>query len=119
MFSVDAHNKVTLSRGDTGTLTIIAHGYTFSDDDRAVFTVRNSVGTVVKEEVYELEDGTTFEAVFENNETDQLKPGSYKWDVRYVIQPYYDQGGRIISGAEVITPNAPMDLELVPVVGEV
>lgn len=117
MFKVNG-TTIMMSIGDTGSVTITATGHTFTDEDRAIFTVKNASGVVVKEGYFEMEDGS-FTVDFANADTDGLKAGTYSWDVRYVINPYYDDDDRIIDGDEVITPNQPMALQLVNVVGEV
>ena len=117
MFTVDG-NVITLSRGDTGAIDIAASGYTFGSDDRALFTVKDRFGTVVIERAYEM-TSNAFTVTFYNSDTDTLTPGAYTWDVRYVINPAYDTGGKIVDGDQVITPNLPMKLDLLATVGEI
>lgn len=122
MFVVDTTNhKITMSRGDTGSFYVDASGYTFSSDDRALFTIKNSVGGIVYQRVYEL-DGELgngrFRVDFNNPDTDTLATGDYSWDVRYILHPYY-LDGKIVSGDQVITPNHPMTMTLLITVGEV
>lgn len=124
MFSVDPVTyEIKLSVGDTGAVKITASGYTFESTDRALFTVKDTTGAVVLERVYELTDSNLENGVFivnfANADTDSLQPGGYSWDVRYVLNPYYDTTGRIISGDQVITPMEALTLTLLPVVGEV
>ena len=197
MFSVDG-TSIRLSRGDTGAIMISADvklwdgtAFTFAEEDRAVFSIKDGSGNLVKEKYAamtyvqaqvrpaprsgsgtitaavdkatfwtQVEDtygrvtftysslgwdtnpatygitvtGTAiagdvivvdygkankFPVVFYNHDTDNLSPGSYTWDVRYVIHPYYDDNGRIVDGNQVITPNAPMSMNLLTVVGEI
>lgn len=117
MFQVNGTN-IVLSRGDTGGIKFTAEGYTFGPDDRALFSVRNAGGTIVKQEQFELVDNA-FYVTFFNADTDALTPGNFTWDVRYVINPYYDSDGRIVDGDQVITPNTPQQLQLLTVVGEI
>lgn len=117
MFIVDGTN-ITLTRGDTGTLTLTATGYTFDSSDRAVFTIKDANGTEIKRQQAEMTNGS-FDVDFLNADTEGLAPGMYNWDVRYVIGPYYDADGRIINGDQVVTPNQPMNLHLINAVGEV
>lgn len=119
MFSVDGF-KISLSRGDTGAIKFTAETeYTFAAEDRALFSVKNAVGEVVKQSVFELDEHKSFVVTFFNADTDNLSAGAYSWDVRYIINPYYDASGNIVDGDQVITPNAPMELQLLQVVGEV
>ena len=118
MFIVNGYD-ITLSKGDTGAILITtATEYTFDNDDRAVFTLKDGTGAIVKEVIAELTSGS-FTVEFYNQDTDTLASGNYSWDVRYVIHPYYDDSGRIINGDQVITPNQPMGMNLLTVVGEI
>ena len=56
---------------------------------------------------------------FANAETDYLAPGSYTYDVRYVINPYYDSEGKIVDGDQVITPKTPRTVILLSTVGQI
>ena len=131
MFDItgDAANgyNIAISRGDTGAIRFIAHAkyrgtdtpYTFGERDRAVFSIKNGSGTVVKEKISAITDNK-FVVVFHNPDTDQLAIGTnYTWDVRYIINPYYDESGRIADGDQVITPRLPAQMNLLTVVGDV
>lgn len=176
MYSVNG-TEITLSRGDTGALRIRATAkrrdtgadYVFGERDRAVFSIKAGNGQVVKQKSYPIVNNM-FTVVFFNADTDQLSPGGYSWDVRYVINPYYqddppegewpDYGDltfpvakdthcmhegtyyiakqaiqssedfdpdhwyfadfRIpVDGDQVITPNTPMNMNLLTVVGDI
>lgn len=119
MFTVEG-NTISLSRGDTGAIKFTADTeYEFAPEDRALFSIKNGVGETVKESAFALDSNKAFVVTFFNSDTDTLAPGTFNWDVRYIIHPYYDNTGRIIDGDQVITPNAPMDLNLLNVVGDV
>lgn len=119
MFSVDGYT-ITLSRGDTGAIKISAQTqYTFAADDRALFSIKNAVGETVKQMAYPMDADKAFVVNFLNADTDSLAAGTFSWDVRYIIHPYYDPDGKIIDGDQVITPRQPMALQLLQVVGEV
>ena len=123
MFNVDGY-VITLSRGDTGAMRVVAEAtlegepFTFGADDRALFSIKNGQGEDVKEKVAQMTDNA-FTVYFLNADTDRLAPGTYSWDVRYIIHPYYDSEGRIIDGDQVITPKEPMGMTLLTVVGDV
>ena len=119
MFRVDGFT-ITMSRGDTGAIKFTADtDYEFTSDDRALFSIKNAVGEVVKLVASALDETKSFTVTFFNSDTDSLAAGSYSWDVRYIINPYYDSNGNIIDGDQVITPRQPMSLTLLQVVGEV
>ena len=119
MFNVE-NFVITMSRGDTGALKITADtDYTFAAEDRALFSVKNGNGEVVKQSAFSFDENKAFVVTFFNSDTDKLPSGPYSWDVRYIIHPYYDAQGNIIDGDQVITPTTPLTLNLLPVVGEV
>ena len=119
MFEVDGYT-ITLSRGDTGAIKFYADtDYTFQSTDRALFSMKNAVGEVVKQGVFSLDSDNAFTVTFFNSDTDGLAAGGYTWDVRYILHPYYDAAGNIVNGDQVITPHQPMSLQLLQVVGEV
>lgn len=119
MFGVDGYT-ITLSRGDTGAIKFTAETeHVFDAVDRALFSVKNAVGEVVKQAAFEIDENKSFVVSFLNADTDTLAAGTYSWDVRYVLHPYYDDDGNIVDGDQVITPRQPMDLQLLQVVGEV
>jgi len=120
MFMIEG-NTITLSRGDTGIVTIGVSGYTFGSNDRAIFSISGNSGQVAVRQELPIENNlVTVE--FTNDDTDDWKPGDYEWDIRYVVNPIYDGSGdsrQIIDGDEVITPNLPMKLKLLPTVGQI
>lgn len=118
MFQVDG-NTITMSRGDTGSVVIKATGHTFASEDRALFTVKSPEGTIVKQEAYPINENGAFTVYFLNAETDYLTPGSYTYDVRYVIGPIYDSDGAIVDGDQVITPKLPQPIILLTTVGSI
>ena len=123
MYNVEGYN-IELSRGDTGALTVKANAtlegepYVFGANDRALFSIKSGNGEIIMQKVCPMVNNA-FTVQFLNADTDSLAPGSYSWDVRYVINPYYDDSGRMINGNQVITPRAPMSLNLLTVVGDV
>lgn len=122
MFSVDGYN-ISLSRGDTGamkvtaTATLNGEPFTFGENDRALFSIKNGQGEVVKEKIAAMTNNQ-FTVYFLNADTDSLSPGPYSWDVRYVINPLY-LNGRIVDGDQVITPKEPQTMQLLTVVGDI
>ena len=118
MFQVNG-TTITMSRGDTGSVTFRATGYAFGAEDRALFTVKSPEGTIVKQSAYPIDAEGEFTVSFLNAETDYLPPGSYSYDVRYVIAPLYDGEGNIVDGEQVMTPNRPMSLMLLNTVGNI
>lgn len=119
MFVVDADKKsITLNRGDTGEVTITVAGYTYQEDDRALFTVRDGSGAEVMKRIYEFTDNA-FTVEFANADTDYLSPGVYYWDIRCVVNPQYDAQGNIVDGDGVGTPGSPYQIIILSTVGQV
>lgn len=123
MFNVEDYT-ITLSRGDTGamkvnaTATLDGEPFTFGADDRALFSIKNSNGEIIMQKASAMTDNS-FTVYFLNSDTDSLAPGSFSWDVRYIIHPYYDDDGNIVDGDQVITPKTPQTMNLLTVVGDV
>ena len=129
MFTVNG-TEIALSRGDTGALRILANAtrrdtgepFTFGENDRAVFSIKAGNGQIFMQKECPMENNS-FVIVFQNDDTDNLAPGGYTWDVRYVINPYYDTDDpatrKIIDGDQVITPKLPMNMTLLTVVGDI
>lgn len=103
MFVIDANKNITMTQGDTGHFIVRPTGVTFSSGDVGLFTVKSDKGVQVMQRVYEIEDGQ-IQVDFENDDTDQWSPGKYKWEMRYFVEPEYDDQHHLISGTEVYTP---------------
>lgn len=117
MFIVDG-TRITMSRGDTGSIDFDASGYNFTAADRALFSVKDGRGQIKKQTIHELTNNG-FTVTFYNADTDEWTPGNYLWDVRYVLSPQYDEQGNIVDGAQVITPMEPQRLTLLDTVGQI
>lgn len=126
MFEVNLETKrITLHRGDTGTVTYRLRGYTFGPQDRVLFTAKSNNGTEIIREVYALENNM-FRVRFPNSLTDYLNPGEYKYDARAVVLPVYDPDdpSKIIDcdfdhGGAVRTPKTPLIIEILDTVGQI
>lgn len=118
MFDLD-HMTITMSIGDTGAVYVRGVGYDFSENDRAVFTVRTPNGGLMIEREYQMDENGGFILCFHNADTEGYPAGTYSWDVRYVINPYRDETGAIVDGDQVITPYPPQSLILQRTVGTI
>lgn len=124
MFFVEG-TTINISSGDTGAIRLTANAkykgtetpYVFGERDRAVFTIKANNGEIIKQRAYPIV-GNAFTVVFFNADTQAFTQSSYQWDVRYVINPYYEQGNPIpVDGDQVITPKLPMGVNILNVVG--
>lgn len=120
MFKVDVTTKkITMHRGDTGTVRFRFPGLdaVSADNIKAVFTMRNKHGAIVKQGIYE-PDGISVPVGFMNNDTGNLDPGSYSYDIRIVGNATYGESGKIDDGDLIYTPpGAPFEIELLDTVG--
>lgn len=105
MFRLNADGTtIEMIRGNTGTLRIRLTGYTFGNNDRVLFSMRNPGGTEVKSEICEVDENGWIEVEFVNSDTDYLRKGDYTYAVTAVTDPEYDAGGKMIDGSGVDTP---------------
>lgn len=133
MFDVDGMT-VSLTIGDTGAFKIRATGYELQDDDAVLFTVKNATGTVMIERFYTnklidgepvqgraggIEEDNSILVCLHNGDTEKYPAGNYNWDVRYIINAYYDENNIIADGDQVITPYPPQQFILTSPVGTV
>lgn len=102
MFNISG-STITLTRGDTGSVTFGVTGADFTAKDRVLFTIKNGAGTIMYQEAYQVVSNA-FNVVFTNEMTDDWAPGSYAYDIRCVFSPAYDDKGNIVNGASVQTP---------------
>lgn len=99
----DDGTTILMHRGNTGTLTINLSGYSFGNDDRVLFMMKSQSGTEVKSKVCQVEN-SAIEIEFVNTDTDYLAAGDYIYAITAATDPVYDEGGRIVNGSGVYTP---------------
>jgi hypothetical protein len=109
-FNFDSNTwAITMHRGDTGSKWVHAtrgSGDDWTDDDRCLFTVRNTSGEVVIQRIYRLDDqwgagNGYFLMEFHNNDTDTLPEGIYNTEWRFDISPQWNgtaPTGRCVNG---------------------
>lgn len=99
MFNVnDTGTAITMHAGDTGAFKVKAtrtSGTDWTEDDRMLFTIRNSSGEIVMQRFYRLDDDDglgngVVEIQFHNNDTDTWAPGTYSMERRYDVNAYWD-----------------------------
>ena len=99
MFNVNLDTmEITMHAGDTGSFKVGAtrgSGTAWTEDDRALFTVRDQHGEAVLMRYYRLDDqydlGNGLILVeFHNDDTDQWEPGAYTTELRFDVSPIWD-----------------------------
>lgn len=117
MFEVNGR-MIRISRGDTGMIAFETEGIVLTDADRAVFTVKRRSGGMVMQKVIAPEEGR-IRLPFVSSDTEKLRPDSYEWDIRFVIDAVEDEDGAVTDGREVLTPFAPGEFVIMRTVGSV
>ena len=118
MITIDGYT-ITIPRGDTGAFKgkipaeLNGELYTYTSDDRVVFTARSAQG-IFKQEVCEIDDGW-FTISFEKGDTYDVTPGSCSWDIGVYIHPYYDSAGNIVNADQITTPIQMQTLVILPI----
>ena len=107
MFSVNGNN-ITISRGDTGALTVTLTGDVPADGTIALVTVREDINmaAAVWEKRIEINDGTMVIPIL--SEDTDIPPMDYYWDIRLLYQ-----------NGDIYTPFAPALFRVCEVVGDV
>lgn len=99
MFAVNLETmEITMHQGDTGSFKVGAtrkNGEAWTEDDRALFTVRNQQGEAVMMRYYRLDDqydlgNGKILVEFHNDDTDQWEPGAYSTELRFDVSPVWD-----------------------------
>lgn len=99
MFVVNLETmEITMHQGDTGSFKIGAtrgSGEAWTEDDRALFTVRNQQGEAVMMRYYRLDDqfdlgNGKILVEFHNDDTDTWEPGTYSTELRFDVSPIWD-----------------------------
>ena len=105
--------RIVIARGDTALLTFNLKNCVPADDDRVVLAVRRASGGLVHEMVSKAAETVQFP--FTHDDTERMREGEYRWDVRYVFGAEMDSAGRVTGGREVRTfyRDSPMVIEKV------
>ncbi len=111
MFQLKDKTTIEMHRGNTGTLRIHLKGYTFGNNDRVLFTMKSMSGSEIKSQICEVDAEGYIEIPFVNTDTDHLTPGQYVWAVTAATDPVYE-GGKIVDGSGVCTPNDNMIIRI-------
>lgn len=92
--------RLIIPRGDTGSFTIPTQG-TVEDGDIAVFSIYDPMTktTVFEKEIPATEE--ILEISFEHQDTVNLKPKKYVWDIKIYKNPQRDEDGLLIEGEEI------------------
>lgn len=89
--------RLIIPRGDTGSLTVP----TAAEGDAAVFSIFDPLTRkTVLEKIIPIEsEGITISLIQED--TINLVPKKYLWDIKVYNEPEYDEDGKLIDGKEI------------------
>ena len=90
-----SNNQITMATGDTATITALVDWDKVTAGDVILFAIfDNSTGEDKLCKPVEIVDG---EAVIRlcNHDTRDIPAGRYKWNLRIVTDPVYDEGGNV------------------------
>ena len=86
MLNIDRKsNKITIINGDTGDFTLTVSNYELTDGDYLYFTVKKDINDeepVISKEYTEFNKDGTCSIKLEVEDTKNLEPGSYLYDVQ-------------------------------------
>ena len=117
MITIDGFN-VSIPRGDTGAFDIHVTGYDFGTDDRALFTIKNGNGKTIRRELLTITDNIV-SIEFTHDQTKILAAGDYVWDVRWIVEPEYDEDDNLIGGEEIDTPYKDLKFSITGTTGDI
>lgn len=98
-FTVDLDTmSIRMNQGDTGSFFVGAEresGTAWTEDDRALFTIKDAQGTIKMQRIYRLDDqwdvgDGVILIEFHNDDTDTWEPGSYSVELRFDIDPIWE-----------------------------
>ena len=92
--------RIIIPRGDTGNFCIPNIAYT-EEGDVAVFSVydRLTKKTILEKIIDATKD--TLMVSFEHQDTVNLEPGKYYWDIKIYSGPIYDEEHILVDGEEI------------------
>ena len=117
MFDVNLETmEIKMHRGDTGSFKLQATRESetaWTEDDRALFTIKNQQGEIMLQRFYRLDDqwglgNGVIQVEFHNDDTDTWETGQYTTEFRFDVSPIWEgtaPGGRCVNA---LTANARM-----------
>lgn len=88
MFDVTLETMaIQMTAGDTGTVTYEITGDTLTTTDKVLWAMMNSRGEIMLAKFMETSDNSTFTISFSNTDTCNLNAGTYRYDIRVIVNP--------------------------------
>lgn len=96
---------ILLPAGDTAILAIQFKGATLGEGDKAIFAILTRDGNnTLLTKTMDISDDVALQK-FESEDTQNIHPGDYRWELRVVINPIMENG-EIVGGDQIHTPFA-------------
>lgn len=92
--------RLIIPRGDTGSFTIPTQG-TVGNNDIAVFSIYDPMTHTTVKEIVVNATTDTLTIPFTHEDTVNLEPKKYLWDIKIYKNPQYDEEGLLINGDEI------------------
>ena len=94
--------RLIIPRGDTGSFSIPVNG-TIAAGDLAVFSIYDTLThkTVFENEIELNGDEENIVIPFKHEDTVNLKPKRYLWDIKIYSGPIRNEDGVLVDGAEI------------------
>ena len=110
--------SVSIPHGDSGGFTIQMTGYTFGEDDRVLFTLKDGNKKTIRRDVLEITDNAV-SIEFTPAETRKIPVGDYTWEVRFITDAVFDEDDNLIGGTDIDTPRTDMQLSITRTQGDI
>ena len=123
-FHVDLDTmNIQMNKGDTGAFFVKATragGDAWTEDDRALFTIKDQQGEIVLQRFYRLDDqwdvgDGVIMIEFHNDDTDTWPAGTYSIERRYNVDPTWDGTPSTARCVNALAAGAAHMIEGVPV----
>lgn len=109
--------NVSIPKGDSGGFDVVITGVTFGANDVALFTLKDKNSKTIRRDVLDIaNNGVTVE--FTPAETGKMAIGDYTWDLRWFMNPTYDEDDNLDGGDEVDTPHTGLRLSITGTTGD-
>lgn len=112
-------NKITCPRNNNGALTVSVTGMELSAGDVVAFYVRDPARSTKLVELVETPADGKVTFSLPSGVTELIPPGKYKWNLRIVTAPLFDEDGNLTiaegSGNSMTIFNRPPEFEVLEV----
>ena len=112
--------QIMITAGDTGIMGVHGKesGYQLTENDRVIFTARDKPGgRKLIEKVIQPNGEGVARIPFMTEDTADLKPKGYVWDIRVALEAEVDGNGDVTGYRELVTPMLGGVMSILPAIG--